>query len=314
MKNMLTSQDILHAEFKKSMRGYDTKEVDYFLDEIVATLEHYNKKITELEEQIAKSKEQLSSFEETRELMQSTLLMAQKSAEARVERARAEAEEIIAAARAEADDIRNGAYREKSELFTELERTRQLREAYFEEAKQMLARFGDMLTECEKPSETAAEATQIMEDFAKAKAEENNSGVEFKAENLRFEYEQEQPVIPQKEIAVEENIAAEETVEETVMEDAVEEASVPETVEEEKISDEDVFALCDSEELIQKDAQAERSLTKHPDEKELEAQNLAEAEKTSFADKNQSNLFGEDEEPTKLVKHINYAEADDLDE
>lgn len=297
MKNLLTSQDILHAEFKKSMRGYDTKEVDYFLDEIVATLEHYNKKITEMEELAAKNKEQLASFEETRELMQSTLLMAQKSAEARVERARAEAEEIIATAQAEAEDIRNGAYNEKSELFAELEKTRQLREAYFAEAKEMVARFGKMLDECGKPSETELQAIEFMEDFAKTKAVENDTEAEFKAENLRFEYDREQPIVQPKEI----------------MEDVAEEENREEDAGQQESQAED-FSLCDSEELIQKDAQAERGSALPLDEEEIETQDLAHAEKTSFADENQSNLFGEEEEPTKLAKQINYAETDDLDE
>lgn len=317
MAKMLTSQDILHAEFKKTMRGYDTKEVDYFLDEIVGTFELYNEKISKLEAEIEKNKQQLDSFEQTRELMQSTLLMAQKSAEARVEKARQDAKKIIEDAQKEAEDIRNGAYNEKSELHTKLENIRKLREDYMTEAKEMVSRFGELLNKCEQPTEVAKNADEFISSFEAEKPAEDKAEVkvEIASEGLRFEYEEEKTaaeVVPNEtEILIEETIPKQENNENAEAETEFEPEAEAEKPAEEKAA-EDELTLSDSEEQIKKDAEAEIA-AKKTEKQEDETEDLAQAERVSFTDENQSNLFGEDAEPTKAAKEIHYAEKDDLD-
>ena len=47
----LTPEEILNKEFRIDTRGYRLKEVDQFLDEIIADYQTYNKIIRELEEE-----------------------------------------------------------------------------------------------------------------------------------------------------------------------------------------------------------------------------------------------------------------------
>ena len=54
-------KDIFEQEFKTSMRGYDKKEVDEFLDDIIKDYESYISQVQELRAENEKIKQQLAS-------------------------------------------------------------------------------------------------------------------------------------------------------------------------------------------------------------------------------------------------------------
>lgn len=58
-KIQLTAKDILEKDFKITMRGYNQKEVDRFLDKIIKDYETFHQVITELQEENQKLKKQL---------------------------------------------------------------------------------------------------------------------------------------------------------------------------------------------------------------------------------------------------------------
>jgi cell division initiation protein len=94
----ITIVDIQHKEFKKSLQGYDRNEVNEFLDEIIETLEDEAQSRAALEAEIADLRERISHFKAMEESLQSTLLLAQRTAD-----------EVKAAAHKEADLIRQEA-------------------------------------------------------------------------------------------------------------------------------------------------------------------------------------------------------------
>jgi cell division initiation protein len=94
----ITIIDIQHKEFKKSLQGYDRNEVNEFLDEIIETLEDENSMRTALQGEIAELRERLSHFKTMEESLQSTLLLATRTAD-----------EVKAAAHKEADLIKQEA-------------------------------------------------------------------------------------------------------------------------------------------------------------------------------------------------------------
>jgi cell division initiation protein len=94
----VTIIDIQHKEFKKSLQGYDRNEVNEFLDEIIETLEDENTARAALQAEIAELRERLSHFKTMEESLQSTLLLAQRTAD-----------EVKAAAHKEADLIKQEA-------------------------------------------------------------------------------------------------------------------------------------------------------------------------------------------------------------
>lgn len=58
-KTTLTAKDILEKDFKTTMRGYNQKEVDKFLDIIIKDYETFQQIIDELQEENQKLKKQL---------------------------------------------------------------------------------------------------------------------------------------------------------------------------------------------------------------------------------------------------------------
>jgi len=94
----LTIVDIQHKEFKKSLQGYDRNEVNEFLDEIIEALEDEAQARAALEGEIGDLRERLSHFKAMEESLQSTLLLAQRTAD-----------EVKAAAHKEADLIKQEA-------------------------------------------------------------------------------------------------------------------------------------------------------------------------------------------------------------
>jgi cell division initiation protein len=113
----VTIIDIQHKEFKKTLQGYDRNEVNEFLDEIIETLEDENTARAALQGEIAELRERLSHFKTMEESLQSTLLLAQRTAD-----------EVKAAAHKEADLIKQEARlvaeREVSGLSARIEESR----------------------------------------------------------------------------------------------------------------------------------------------------------------------------------------------
>lgn len=94
----VTVIDIQHKSFKRALQGYDRTEVDQFLDEIIESLEDEAQARAALEAEIADLRERISHFKAMEESLQSTLLLAQRTAD-----------ELKAAAHKEADLIRQEA-------------------------------------------------------------------------------------------------------------------------------------------------------------------------------------------------------------
>ena len=65
----LTPKKIYEQEFKTSMRGYDKKEVDEFLDDVIKDYGVYIALVKELQEENAKLKAKASSAPTSRQLM-----------------------------------------------------------------------------------------------------------------------------------------------------------------------------------------------------------------------------------------------------
>jgi cell division initiation protein len=113
----ITIIDIQHKEFKKALQGFDRNEVNEFLDEIIETLEDEAQARAALQGEIADLRERLSHFKAMEESLQSTLLLAQRTAD-----------EVKAAAHKEADlikqEARLQAEREISALSDRIEEAR----------------------------------------------------------------------------------------------------------------------------------------------------------------------------------------------
>ena len=91
----LTPLDIKKQEFKKVLRGYDTVEVDAFLDTLSAEFADLQKQIKEMREQAIESEVQLRDFKQKERDLQQVLMQAQENSSRTIDNARKEGELII---------------------------------------------------------------------------------------------------------------------------------------------------------------------------------------------------------------------------
>jgi len=156
--NRITVVDIQHKTFKRQLQGYDRTEVDQFLDEVIETLEDEASARAALEAEIADLKERISHFKSMEESLQSTLLLAQRTAD-----------EVKAAAHKEADLIRQEAKlqseREISTIGERITETRREHQRIIDAAEKAKSEIRSLLMShmalIDRPSSTPASFTAV---------------------------------------------------------------------------------------------------------------------------------------------------------
>lgn len=92
---MITPLEIQNKEFKRSFRGYNAKNVDMFLDEIIEDYERIYKENIEFKDKINMLSDQLRQYNTLEETLKSTLVVAQTTADDVTLAARQKAENIL---------------------------------------------------------------------------------------------------------------------------------------------------------------------------------------------------------------------------
>ena len=105
---MLTPMDIHNKEFKRGFRGYSEEDVDAFMDDIAGDYEKVYREYCELKERCDKLQDKLTQYEKMESTMNSTLMLAQQTAE-----------NVKVSARKEADLILQEASNKKKQMMDE---------------------------------------------------------------------------------------------------------------------------------------------------------------------------------------------------
>ena len=101
---MITPLDIENKKFSKQMmNGYSVDEVDDFLDDLTLDYSKNYKEVTELRAKVEELNKSLEHYKTIEETLQSTLVMAQSTAEDVKNVARQQADQIINDARSNAE-------------------------------------------------------------------------------------------------------------------------------------------------------------------------------------------------------------------
>lgn len=165
MAELLTSLDVVNQSFKKSIRGYDSSEVDEFLDSVSDTLQRYAQRTKELERELFIKNEKLAEYENMKDLLHGALITAQKSADEKVKSAEAEAAEIISQAEKKADGLFRDAAIEAEKLREGVYQIRRVKSLYEKEFRAMLEKFNKMLDAEMSSSQLECAADSILEDY-----------------------------------------------------------------------------------------------------------------------------------------------------
>ncbi|MGL4991334.1 MAG: DivIVA domain-containing protein [Sarcina sp.] len=106
----LTPMEINNKEFKRALRGYAQEEVDEFLDRIVEEYEALYKENTKLKEKLDAANEKINHHSQMENTIQSTLILAQETAEQSRKTSQEEADRIIRKANDTAQKILDKAH------------------------------------------------------------------------------------------------------------------------------------------------------------------------------------------------------------
>ncbi|GMQ72550.1 DivIVA domain-containing protein [Tetragenococcus halophilus] len=125
----LTPLDIQNKNFQTKMRGYEKDEVDDFLDIIVKDYEEVVQRNRELEKSLKHSEEKLEYFNELKDALNQSIVVAQDTADKVKKSANKESEVVVTSAQNKADELVANAEKQAN----------QLTEAAQEKAKEILS-------------------------------------------------------------------------------------------------------------------------------------------------------------------------------
>ncbi|MDR3595812.1 DivIVA domain-containing protein [Clostridium sp.] len=121
----LTPMDINNKEFRKGLRGYNSDEVDEFLDEVVENYEELYKENANLKEKLTNLNEKVDHYSKIENTIQNTLLLAQNAAEQAKNSAQKEAELLLKNANETAQKLMDKAHNDVVQINDEYEKVKQ---------------------------------------------------------------------------------------------------------------------------------------------------------------------------------------------
>ena len=134
----LTPLDIQNKTFPTKMRGYNQDEVDDFLDLVVRDYEELTQRNRELEKAVKHSEEKLEYFNELKDALNQSIIVAQDTADKVKTSASKESEVIVTSAQNKADELVANAEKRAHQLTTDAEeKARKILTVATEKARQL---------------------------------------------------------------------------------------------------------------------------------------------------------------------------------
>lgn len=156
--SVLTPMEIQAKEFNKSIRGYDVKEVDNWVQKVRENYEQLYVENHELKERLGQNEASLVHYKELEDALQRTLVMAQKNAE----------------------DMKNTTDREAKVMLEQAEMAaKTTKQRAEEEAEQMLKEASQKAEEMLKMADERVGA--ILEEYRRLERQATVFRVKFKA-------------------------------------------------------------------------------------------------------------------------------------
>ncbi|HEX7126807.1 MAG TPA: DivIVA domain-containing protein [Thermodesulfobacteriota bacterium] len=116
----ITPLDIQQQRFRQQFRGYDTKEVDTFLEMLANELAEMTREANLLRDELRLKEQELAEYRERERSIQETLHMAQRVREESQEAAKKEAELILRQAEQEAEKLLTAGHLRLSRVLDEI--------------------------------------------------------------------------------------------------------------------------------------------------------------------------------------------------
>ena len=141
----LTPLDTQNKTFPTKMRGYNQDEVDDFLDLVVRDYEELTQRNRELEKAVKHSEEKLEYFNELKDALNQSIIVAQDTADKVKTSASKESEVIVTSAQNKADELVANAEKRAHQLTTDAEeKARKILTDATEKARQLATETEDL--------------------------------------------------------------------------------------------------------------------------------------------------------------------------
>lgn len=118
----LSPLDIRNKTFSTKMRGFSPEEVDDFLDQVINDYEEVLRQNRDLEKNVKHLEEKLRYFNELKEALNQSIIVAQETADKVKDSAQKEADVIVADANNEASELLTKANQEANETLTDAQK------------------------------------------------------------------------------------------------------------------------------------------------------------------------------------------------
>ena len=126
----ITALDIRKQEFRKTLRGFDTEEVQVFLETVADAFEALTKEHAVLKERIRSLEDSVAEYTNLEKTLQDTLVTAQRVTDSTRENARKEANLIVHEARIAADEEIESARRKAVQIKRDIIDLRNYKESF----------------------------------------------------------------------------------------------------------------------------------------------------------------------------------------
>lgn len=141
----LTPLDIQNKSFSKKMRGYEKDEVDDFLDMIVRDYEEVIQKNREMDKALKHAEEKLEYFNELKDALNQSIIVAQDTADKVKSSASKESEVLVTSAQNKADELVSKAEKRAHALtIAAEERAKEILTKATENARQLAVETNDL--------------------------------------------------------------------------------------------------------------------------------------------------------------------------
>jgi len=148
----LTPVDVQNKVFHRTFRGYNTAQVDEFLNAVTSELEFFIEEREKMRVDIEILTQKVVHYTQIEATLQNALVLAERTAEERRRSAEKEAELIVQQARQEAKEILDGASAQLRQVQAEIEHLRQQRERFALEFEAILRTHLEMLQDRRRES------------------------------------------------------------------------------------------------------------------------------------------------------------------
>ncbi|MBO0467723.1 DivIVA domain-containing protein [Enterococcus plantarum] len=141
----LTPLDIQNKNFSTKMRGYNQDDVDDFLDQVTKDYEDSLQKTRELEKSLKHAEEKLQYFNELKDALNQSIIVAQDTADKVKTSANKESEVIVTSAENTANEMISSAEKRSSNLITSAEeKAKEILTDATDRARQLAAETDDL--------------------------------------------------------------------------------------------------------------------------------------------------------------------------